>query len=66
MRRRPRKLRQGHLPAAYVISASNALLKSSGLLLGGDLLYLANSQLNRWNVKRAIQDTVIVLRLHLP
>lgn len=39
---------------------------TTGLLHGGDLLYLANSQVNRWNVKQAIRDTVVVLRLRLP
>lgn len=36
---------------------------TTGALLDGDLLYLANSQLDRWQAGRAIGDTVLVLRL---
>lgn len=36
---------------------------TTGALQDGDLLYLANSQLDRWQAGRAIGDTVIVLRL---
>lgn len=39
---------------------------TTGALLGEDLLYLANSQLGRWQGGRAIGDTVVVLRLPLP
>lgn len=38
---------------------------TTGALLDGDLLYLANSQLDRWQARRAIGDTVVVLRLPL-